>query len=219
MAFRLSTTGPEELRLTWTDDAGYVLSLPASGSRAPFSMPIQGSPLCEIAAVSADLNRDGALDYIVVTHSGGNGLAAQITFVAFVLSSANGYVGKDVQSFDASVSDLLDLNGDGSPEFVHGMFVAGDIGKNGKTHNYWVYNLIGFSGTDLVSANRADLRFPRWIMFSHDANHTETRQLTPDQRERQWLRAWEFIAHAKDAPAGIPFMRTLATEQRRDGRD
>jgi hypothetical protein len=124
-----------------------------------------------------------------------------------------------VLSFDAETRDLFDLDGDGSPEFVHCMFVGGEVGRDGKSHNYWVYNLLRFSGTDIVSANRADHRFPKWIMFSHEANHTETRQLTADQRERLWRSACQPETRSKIPSSKIPAMLELATEQRRNARE
>jgi hypothetical protein len=216
IAFHQTTSGALILRLNWTDGDGYRLALPGTGSTAPFSMAIEGSPLCDNEASTTDLNRDGVTDFIVVTHSGGNGLAAQITFVTFVLSSPTGYVGRSVLSFDAQSGDLFDLDSDGRPEFVHGMMVWGETGKDGKAHNYWVYNLLRFSGTEIVSANFGDLRFPKWIMFSHAANHAETQQLTADQREQQWIRTWEFQAKGARALPTVPALLALAKEQRRE---
>lgn len=219
IAFRQPMSGVEVLRLSWIGDEGYRLSLTASGPTAPFSMPVEGSPICDSEASTTDLNRDGIPDFILVTHSGGNGLAAQITYITFLLSSPAGYIGHTVFSFDSEPRDLVDLDGDGSPEFVHCMFVGGEVGRDGKSHNYWAYNLLRFSGTDIVSVNRADRRFPKWIMFSHDANHTETRQLTADQRERLWLRAWQPEIRSRSTPSTIPSMFTLAMEQRRNARE
>lgn len=177
------------LRLEWGEAGDRVSVLSAPGERR-FSAPLMGSPLCEAEASTTDLNGDRQPDYIVVTHSGGNGLAAQITYIHFILSSDAGYVARQVVSYDAAPVDLVDLNGDGRPEFVHCMSVWGDKGKDGKAHNYWAYNLIGFSGTSLVSANADTRDFPKWIAYTHAENHRDSAQLTAEQRERQWRLEW-----------------------------
>jgi hypothetical protein len=158
-----------------------------------FSAVISGSWPCGVQVAECELNGDGRVDYVIVTHSGGCGLAGQITTVTFVLSSLQGYAARSVLSFDADVADLVDLNGDGRPEFVHGMFVPGGMGADGRSHNYWVYDLIGFCGIEIVSANSADSRFPKWIMYAFQENHRATAQLTGEQKKRLWLRAWREV--------------------------
>ncbi len=177
------------LLIEWADEGNRV-TIRSTGTAPPFSAPIEGSPLCDAEAAIADLNGDARPDYVVVTHSGGNGLAAQITLITFLLSSSKGYVAREVVSYDAAPTDLVDLNRDGRPEFVHCMSVWGDKGKDGRSHNYWVYNLLGFSGTEIVSANRSSPEFPRWIAYTHTANHRNSAQLTAEQRQRQWVQVW-----------------------------
>ncbi|MCX6950868.1 MAG: VCBS repeat-containing protein [Verrucomicrobia bacterium] len=178
------------LHIDWTEGPARP-NLLTVGSEPRFSTAVEGSAVCDAEAAEADLNGDFFPDYIVVTHSGGNGLAGQYTYVTFLLSSPDGYVARTVFSFDAAPTDVVDLDGDGRPEFVHGLFVYGDPGADGRTHNYWVYNLLGFSGTKLVSANRSSRDFPRWVMYSYAPNHRDSVQLTAEQRERQWLLAWQ----------------------------
>ncbi len=189
--FRRDETTPC-LKVHWADEeeGGRVQTFGPDGT-VQFSTWVDGSPVCDTEAVVADLNGDAQTDYIVVTHSGGNGLAGQITFVTFLLSSPAGLVVRTVFSFDAAAVDLVDLDHDGRPEFVHGMFVGGDTGRDGRPHNYWVYNLVGFSGTNLVSANGASAEFPKWVMYTFKPNHRDSDQLTAAQRERRWLAAWE----------------------------
>ena len=71
------------------------------------------------------------------------------------------------------------------------MFVYGENGADGKSHNYWVYNLLGFSGTNSISANARHPGFPKWVWHKLKPNHTDTDQLTADQRRRLWLNAWD----------------------------
>lgn len=177
------------LSIEWADEGNRV-TIHAPRKAAPFSASIEGSPLCDAEATVSDLNGDAEPDYVVVTHSGGNGLAAQITLITFLLSSPKGYVAREVVSYDAAPIDLVDLNGDGRPEFLHCMSVWGDTGKDGRSHNYWVYNLLGFSGTEIVSANRSSPDFPKWIAYTYAENHKDSAQLTAEQRQRQWTQIW-----------------------------
>lgn len=201
------------LRLDWTERDGRVSILKASGS-VSFSTTVEGSPICDVEASLTDLNGDAIDDYIVVTHSGGNGLAGQITTITFLLSSINGYVARSVFSFDASPSDLVDLNQDGRPEFVHCMFISGDKGKDGRSHNYWTYNLLGVAGTELVSANTVNECFPKWILYTYDSNHTDSHQLTAEQRQREWLRAWRKETNQQGS-LSLPNLEEFAAEQGR----
>lgn len=179
----------QALAIDWQDAGDRVVIL-EPGTPPLFSAPIEGSPVCDAEAAIADLNGDGKPDYVVVTHSGGCGLAAEITYVNFLLSSPNGFAARKVISYDAAPVDLVDLNRDGRPEFVHCMCVWGDKGKDGRSHNYWVYNLLGFSGTQIVSANFASPEFPKWIIYTYGANHKNSTELTAKQRQQQWLNLW-----------------------------
>ncbi len=177
------------LSIDWADE-GRRVTIPARSSIAAFSAPIIGSPVCDAEAAVAELNGDAQPDFVVVTHSGGCGIASQITYLNFLLSSPTGYVARALISYDAMLSDLVDLNRDGRPEFVHCMFVSGGKGTDGRSHNYWAYNLLGFLGTEIVSANRSSPAFPKWIVYTYAENHRDSAQLTAEQRIRQWRRVW-----------------------------
>src|SRR5450759_334459 len=134
-------------------------------------------------------------------------LNAALSFMTFVLSSPTGYVAHCILCYYAEPTDLLDLNQDGNPVYVHTLFVYGEKGKDGRTHNYWVYNLLGFSGTDIVSANAMDSRFPKWVWFKFKPNHADTDQLTSEQKKRLWIEAW------KRNNAALPDAETFTEEQ------
>jgi hypothetical protein len=157
-----------------------------------------------------DLNRDGRCDYVVdMRNIFGCGLAAEGSTVIFLLSSRQGYVAQTVSSDCAEARDFMDLNRDGRPEFLHTCFVFGEPGRDGRTHNYWAYNLLTFSGTNIVSANALDARFPRWVWYTFKPNHRDTDQLTPAQRKRLWLETWS-------QHGGVfPHYEALADEQAR----
>ncbi len=117
-----------------------------------------------------------------------------------------------VMSYDVEERDFMDVNQDGKAEFLHTTFVFGEAGKDGKLHNYWVYNLLKFSGTNLVSANALDARLPRWIWYTYKPNHKDTDQLTAAQRERLWLKTWRHEASLFGLPM-FPHPEWLADEQ------
>ncbi len=129
--------------ITMKDISGNVLLKPCK---------IDGSRAFGLKVYTAFLNEDKEPDYLIVTWSGGCGLAAGISYLSFLLSRNNGFQLAVVDTFYADRADFVDLNRDGKPELIHTAF----------THNYWVYNLLQFEGTKIVSANKLDKRFPCW---------------------------------------------------------
>ena len=83
-------------------------------------------------------------------------------------------------------NDFLDVRGDGDFQFVQMNFVstAPMRGKDGASHNYWVYNLFKVEGSELTLDNSLLSGFPKWILYTFRANHSETDQLTEDQRRK-----------------------------------
>ncbi len=76
---------------------------------------------------------------------------------------------------------------------------------------YWVYNLLGFSGTNILSANSRDARFPKWVRYKFKPNHQDTEQLTAEQRKRLWLKAWDWEAKSFGKPM-FPHPEAFADE-------
>ena len=134
---------------------------------------------------TSDLNRDGKPDVVFALPSGGNGLAAQISQRVIVYSSPAGYQVDSRWTFDADVNDFLDL-GNGSATIVWTSFIYGEEGRDGRAHNYWVFQLQGFVRGELREVNARRGGFPRWIMYTFAPNHRPTRQLTPEQKARLW---------------------------------
>jgi hypothetical protein len=171
------------ISVDWPDTGNAILSL-SVGETKQFSGRISGGRVAPVSAYQADLNADGTADYAVFTHSGGSGLAGQITYVSLLLSSPTGYGCVRVLSYDAESADLVNI--DGHVYLVHTSMIYGDEGKDGRMHNYWVYNLLRVFGKNLVLDNAPDRRFPKWVMYSSLPNHKETAQLTTEQRQRLW---------------------------------
>ena len=168
------------LKVDRAGDFTAEVTLSCNGSKL-FSGPLKGGSLAVgLDAYAADLNFDGFPDYAIVTYSGGCGLAAEMTWVTFLLSSPTGYSSTSMVCYDWEPTDFIAIKD--RAYLVHTSFVDGDVGKDGRQHNYWVYNLLGFSGTELVLANDLDRRFPKWIWYSFAENHRDTDQLTAAQR-------------------------------------
>jgi hypothetical protein len=135
---------------------------------------------------SADLNGDGATDFILIISQGANGsIGGGLADVVFVLSAGKTYSVSMVSDLYPGPDDFLDI--DGRFFFLNtkifGVF-ENARGKDGRIHNYWIYNLIGVDGSKLRVENSALPEFPKWIMFTFAANHSETDQFTAEQKLR-----------------------------------
>lgn len=135
---------------------------------------VEGALVGSVELCYADLNSDDEDDYIAVTRSGGIGLAALTCFVYFVLSSDHGYSLWEIVTKDFNSHDFIDLNSDGSCQFVQTTFLYGEPGRDRKVHNYWTHSLLVFNGGAIKYDNRLDRRFPKWV-WSH-SSQTNRRQ-------------------------------------------
>jgi hypothetical protein len=161
-----------------------------------------------------DLNGDTIPDYIVEDDTGDCGVSPN-RILTFFLSTPKGYMVQSVIGNELDVlHDLVDLKNDGRPTLIYTKFIFGETGLDGKTHNYWVYNLMSFEGGKIVSANRLDVRFPRWILYTFKPNHNAENQLSSEQRTRLWLDESKFLSQVDKSPPFID-LEFLAKEQER----
>jgi hypothetical protein len=137
-------------------------------------------------AYVADINQDKQPDYIIEAFSGGNGIPP--SDVVFAVSSGAQYVITVFRSYSANIDDFVDLLGNGGFQYIQSMFVFGsDItGKDGKSHNYWVYNIYSLEGSTFTMRNAMKTGFPKWIMHAGRVNHRSTEQLTEEQKNQLW---------------------------------
>ena len=178
-----------------------VLSVSAAAGRLLLA-PTKVSDLnFYVEALTADFNRDGTADYAVLVWSGGCGLACGCCDVAFVLSNGHGFRTQTIRTWFPKGRDFIDLKGDGYCQFMHTSFVYGEEpGRDGKIHNYWVYNLFSFDGPNLKYANNMIDGFPKWVWFTHAPNHKPTTQLTNDQKRRLWKRHADILGDQEQKP-------------------
>ncbi|MCE9614886.1 MAG: hypothetical protein K8T26_11455 [Lentisphaerae bacterium] len=140
-----------------------------------------------VVARCADMNRDGRPDFVVYFWCGGCGLASGYTDLLFLISEAGGYRGTMVTTLTwGEPWVFVDLEGNGACQLIHTSFIYGEPGRDGKAHNYWVYNVLQVEGGRLRVANEAHPGFPRWVWYTFTPNHRETRQLATEQKARLW---------------------------------
>jgi hypothetical protein len=170
---RIATTKENHIELTVLDHQGKLLA-------GPWRLVEDTGRNDHCQAYRADFNRDGQPDYLVQIWLGGCGLAAGYYKSVFVLSSKQGYTATALTTLFPSPEDFIDLRQDGSCQVIHTSFIYG------PSHNYWVYNLLEFSGAELRVANRLLPDFPRWIWYSFRENHNPATDLSSAKRQRLW---------------------------------
>ncbi|MHC4641680.1 MAG: hypothetical protein ACYS32_08545 [Planctomycetota bacterium] len=136
-----------------------------------------------------DLNGDGREDFVIKYLLGGCGTI--YTFgcnVVFVLSDGDDYTVTPTTGLWSGLDYFVDIKGDGRCRFIHTWFVNGSKvkGRDGKSHNYWVYNLLEFKGGKVVVNNKIAPHFPRWIWYTFKPNNQPTTQLTEEQKQLLW---------------------------------
>jgi len=153
-------------------------------------------PLCALATddmpgdyftvFTADLNQDGEPDFMVNIQCMGCGLAADGSTTTFLLSEKGKYTATQFYSYGFRPEDIVRLKPNGPCYFIHNDLIGNgaEKTKDGRKHNFWVYQLYRFNGKKMVEANKDDARFPKWVWYTDKENHQETDQLTADQKTR-----------------------------------
>lgn len=130
---------------------------------------------------AAKLNEDGLWDFVLIPRSSGCGLAGDFTQIGFLLSEGDGYRLTTVETLCADESDFVVL--DGRAYFLQASLQKVDKCKDGKNHNFWVYNLLGFEGGKPRIANAPENGFPKTVWYSFAPNHAETTLLDAAAKE------------------------------------
>ena len=178
------------LELRGTPNGWTILLREANGKNlllAPFTNSMTDSQM-EVSA--GDLNGDGRLDFVVNVWSGGCGLASEGSEVTFLLSGKDGYRAAAFFLYDFGKQDLVRFKAGGPVYFIFNDLIGsgGEKTRDGRDHNFWVYDLYRIEGNRLVPANAEQPGFPKWIWFTNKANHVETTQLTHEQKNRLLLK-------------------------------
>jgi hypothetical protein len=136
-----------------------------------------------------ELNGDGRDDFVIKYLLGGCGTIYTFSCnVIFVLSDGDDYTVTTTTGLWSGLDYFVDIKSDGQCQFIHTRFINGRAvkGRDGRSHNYWVYNLLEFKGGKVVVNNKFAPQFPRWIWYTYKSNHQPTTQLTNDQKKLLW---------------------------------
>lgn len=135
-----------------------------------------------VEAWRVDLNHDGHPDFLILYPTGGCGINADLSYVVILLSDAAGYRETTTASW-FQPEDLILINGE--PRLIHSTLFDQRGGfEDGRTHSFWVYNLLGFSGGEAHIDNSGAADFPKVVWYSSQPNYQETGELSSDQKER-----------------------------------
>ncbi len=189
-SYRLPAAGPAqkqiELILRGTTN-GWAINLrnAQGGNLLPASFTNRMTT-SRMEVFSCDLNGDGRPDFIVNVWSGGCGLAAEGSEVTFLLSARDGYRAASFYLYDFSHQDLVRFQPRGPVYFIFNDLIGSDGEKtrDGREHNFWVYDLLRMDGNRLVPADADQPGFPKWVWFTNQANHDETTQLSQAEKDR-----------------------------------
>ena len=187
------TTGdakfPEKIKLSWNRKTYVaVIEIMREGKTVAGPYTVRDARWGPSPNYWADLNNDGRTDFIFGFWPGGTGLAFSYYFLLFVISEKENYKRTKIFTAHADDNDFVDFEGDGVCEYVHTSFVFGysEAAKDGKWHNYWVYNILGIRDGSLYIANEKDKRFPKWVWYTFKPNHKETTLITEKQKAKLW---------------------------------
>ncbi len=137
-------------------------------------------------AFSGDFNGDGKPDFLIVINSGGCGLAGDLFGLSFLISSKTGYSGSSIDTFGWEPADLVRFTKDGPACLVETRLVGNgdEKTKDGKDHNFWVYQLHRLDGATPKLDNTVAPGFPKWVWYSNKERHAETDLLTAQQKAK-----------------------------------
>jgi hypothetical protein len=176
-------TDPETQLLAHSQEGGFHVELVRGGKTLfPKTRFSDFNFDAGIEAHVADLNGDGKLDFMVYSYSGGCGLASGYCDIAFLLSGQDGYRLTTVMTLWPDAGDYVVLSG--KPCFIHTSFDGVEECKDGKQHNFWIYNILVIDEATMRLDNRLASGFPRTIWYTHKPNHKETTIVTDTQKAK-----------------------------------
>ena len=119
---------------------------------------------------SADLDKNGTVDLIYATYTGGNGLAPPMHVLTLLFDSAGRPVPSEMDGYfetdEHGLQDLIDLDGDGRAELIRQAYDDG----------YWITS--DYEARDAhwhrISGEHAARTFPIYTRFTNRANRTPT---------------------------------------------
>jgi hypothetical protein len=127
------------------------------------------------------LNADSIPDIVIDLGETGNGLAPREIVV--LLSNGSGYDAYDVFCANFEPSNFIRYSPQVGICLLQTFFVYGEIGLDGRMHNYWANRLLRVDDSSFSEVSSFGHHL---IRFTDRSNHEETDQLTADQKQRLW---------------------------------
>ena len=151
-----------------------ILSLDGTGQRWRLDDIVW--PYLE-AVFGADLNADSRTDVILQFANTGCGISGSTTDLIVLLSTEHAYSATFVGTWLFNGNEVMVDNG--NTFILHCEFVGGDVGADGKTHNYWLHRRLRVEGSEI----RMDTSYkPIWVMFTFAPNHADSAELSSKQK-------------------------------------
>ena len=167
-------------------DISWIITVTGKDGKPLGQSTTNDMPSNYVSTYSADMNQDGIPDFMVNIWSGGCGLAAEGSTTTFILSEGGRYTCTNLYSYDFEPRDIVQFKPKGPFYYIQTDVLGNGHEKtrDGRDHHFWVHQLYRFSGSQMVEANQADSRFPKWVWFSNKDNHKETDLLSTFQKRR-----------------------------------
>jgi hypothetical protein len=139
-------------------------------------------------AVCHDLNHDGATDFIATIWAHGNGLGAAYSYRLVVISDGASYRFWTLDTMWADAEDFVTF---GRIEPI-AMITRDVVQTHGPERyfghpperSYIVHDLWSFHGSEVVSVNSIDERFPVWIRFTYKPNYLPAKSVNAAEKLR-----------------------------------
>ncbi len=183
---------PEDFTISYfAEDLRIIISQVENGNRARLedasgvimvpAVPIEAFHIDSVE--SFDITRDGRLDFIITAAYWGNGfLGGSANSRTLFLSGEAGYRAFTFETFGADHEDYIWVPDDHLCLLIQLSMTGMGKGRDGKEHNYFVYSLLRFDGSEPEYDNEAIAGFPKWIMYTYKPNYSPTTLLRDDQK-------------------------------------
>lgn len=137
----------------------------------------------------SDFDMNGTPDYFVARRATSLGIAITSFDGVFVLADAKGKTAR-ITRFDETDIEFIDHDGNGRAEILTRTLAGAQNCIDGRSHNFWVTNLLGFQDLGVVDLREVDTirsgkfvgRFPFVEWFAHDSRNRFRKLLTDEQR-------------------------------------
>jgi len=188
---RFNTPSPKIVSFKYNSNDGTTIINIKSESGKVLLPPTQLTDCCPGEIIMVDINNDGTPDFIARSYNPtGCGVCWEQETLHFILSDGEAYkFARKLDQVDPGREDFFKLdNGANVMIFTRYATTISPLPE----HNFYVYNLIAFTDTKLVSMNSFNRHFPAWVRTndSHQSaiksNHQDTDMLSGEKRNELW---------------------------------